>query len=258
MRTFFLLLILSVLPAAPHIDPLPPVWPAATSAQHRWPLVCDPAMDNVIQFRWVAAAGESTDPAVVEAQLRDIAQRVNWLFWRDADSFTETRLPAWKVTDDCRLDVRFADDADAGTLPPIGATKLIQIEPADDFCGFAYLAFDDRPGADNSHNRSSFAAVSRRCLSAYIVAHEFLHMIGAVQPTAPHGTADFHSSEFDIMGRPGYDRCGVADKIDCMHDDYFSLSPGDDFIDRWNSADSVFLVRVWKQTTWVPMAMRGD
>ncbi len=259
MRTLSIILAfaLFVAPTPPHIDPVPPVLPAATTVQRRWPLVCDPDAINVVQFRWVATDGEATDRDAIEQQLRGIAQQVNWLFWRDADSHTEARLPAWKVTADCRLDVRFDGGLVGGTIPQPGAVKLIQIEPDDSYCGFAFLTTDDRPGADNAHNQSSFAAVSRRCLSAYVVAHEFLHSIGAVQPSAPHGMADFHSSEFDIMGAPEYDRCGIHDKIDCNNDDYFSLLPGDQFAGRWNSANSIFLVSVPKTMVWAPLHMRA-
>lgn len=247
-----------VAPAPPHVDPAPPVLPAATAVPRRWPLVCNPTATNVVRFRWVAGDGESTDRDAVEQQLRVIAQQVNWLFWRDSDSHTEARLPAWKVTEDCRLDVRFDDALAGGTIPQPGAVKLIQIEPDDSYCGFAFMSTDDRPGVDNVHNQSSFAAVSRRCLSAYVVAHELLHSIGAVQPSAPHGTADFHSIEFDIMGAPEYDRCGIHDKIDCNNDDYFSLSPGNRFDGRWNSADSIFLVNVPRYTVMAPVHMRCE
>lgn len=240
-------------PTTLHIDPLLPVTPAATETFLRWPLVCDPALRDVVQFRWVATEGEVVDRGAVEAQLRGIAQQVNWFFWRDSDGLTEARLPAWKVTADCRLDVQFGDVAAGGTIPQLRETKLIQIESTDDFCGFAYLAPDDRPGAGNIHNQASFAVVSRQCLSAYVVAHELLHSIGAVQPGAPHGTEDFHSREYDIMGRPEYDRCGAHDKIDCGNDDYFSLSPAGYLADHWNSADSVFLVSAPRYTVWLPL-----
>lgn len=251
------LLLFSFAPTSPHIDDALPVTPAATEVQRRWPLVCDPTLRNVVQFRWVAAEGEVTGREAVEAQLRNIAEQVNWLFWRDSDSYTEARLPAWKITPDCRLDVRFDDTSTGGTVPPLGGTKLIQIEPDDSYCGYAFLGEDDRPGADNIHNGSSFVAVARRCLSAYVVAHELLHSMGAVQPSAPHGLADFHSGEFDIMGRPEVDRCGVHDMIDCGRDDYFSLRPRGYLAERWNVANSVFLIRVGRVTVWVPLAFGG-
>lgn len=241
-----------------HVDPMLPVVPAAAAAGMRWPLVCDTGRMNTFQFLWVAAPGEVVERAAVEARLRDVAEQVNWLFWRDSDSVVEARLPAWKVTADCRLDVRWGDEPTGGTVPTPGQTKLLQIEPADDFCGYAYLAPDDRPGAENIHNRSSFAVVARRCLSAYGIAHEMLHMIGAVQPSAPHGTEDFHSTEFDIMGRPSEGRCAIHDKIDCGNDDYFSLIPSGYLAEHWNSADSVFLLRERRHLVWVPIGIRND
>lgn len=260
MRIFFLILLFLMIPSmpSPHIDPVPPMLSATTDALPHWPLVCDHALPNAFQFAWAAAPGEGVDRVAVEARLREVAEQVNWLFWRDSDSAVEARLPAWKVTADCRLDVRWGDGPTGGTVPTPGQTKLLQIEPADDFCGYAYLAPDDRPGAENIHNRSSFAAVARRCLSAYVITHEMLHMIGAVQPSAPHGTEDFHSTEFDIMGRPSEGRCAIHDKIDCGNDDYFSLIPSGYLGEHWNSADSVFLLRERRHLVWVPIGIRND
>jgi hypothetical protein len=257
MRTLITLIFLSFLsPATPHIDRDFPVMPATTAATPRWPLVCEPTLRDTVQFQWVAKTGETPDRAAITRQLTDIARQVNWLFWRDSDSFTEARLPAWKVTADCSLDVRFEDAPAAGTIPAAGGVKLIQIEPDDSYCGYAFLAPDDRPGPDNVHNGSGFAAVARRCLSAYVVTHELLHLLGAVQPGAPHGTEDFHTTQFDIMGTISADNCGIYDKIDCGNDDYFSLSPGDRFTNRWNSADSIFLVSVPKHLAWLPIHTR--
>lgn len=214
---------------------------------------------NTFQFAWVAAPGEVTDRAAVEARLRDLAEQVNWLFWRDSDSATEARLPAWKLTADCRLDVRFGDAVGGGSVPPVGWVKTILVEPATDYCGYAFLAEDDRPGADNVHNGPSFAAVARSCLVAPVVAHEMLHMMGAVQPGAPHGGTGFHGTAYDIMregGRGPDGRCR-ADEVDCGHDDYFSLQPSGYLAEHWNSADSVFLVRVQRWVVWVPVGGVG-
>lgn len=243
-------------PEDPHIDMAPPI-SASVETRMRWPLICNKSPD-AFQFVWVTTPGEEVDPIAVEQQLHTVAEQVNWLFWRDADSDTEARLPAWRITDDCRLDVRFVGEMRNGTIPQIGRTKRIQVEATTDYCGYAYLAPDSRPGSDNANNQSALAFVARYCLSPYVVAHEMLHLMGAVQPNAPHGRTDFHSSEFDLMGGPTYDRCGIYDMIDCGHDDYFSLSPGDRFRDRWNSADSIFLIRMTKQTTWLPYMIAGE
>ncbi len=241
-----------------HVDHNAPVLPAMVHQPPYYPLVCDLSLRDTIQFQWLALPDETTDRVAIEAQLHEIAEHINWLFWRDSDSYYEVRLPAWKVTVDCKLDIRWDDEPLVGSIPPNEQTKMIQISPSTDFCGYAYVNTDDQPGMANLHNLSSLAVVSRQCLGHYVVAHEFLHSIGAVRPSAPHSDGNFHSTEFDIMGPPNGDNCLIYDKIDCNHDDYFSLSPGDRFTNRWNSADSIFLVSIRRQVTWVPMAMRYE
>ena len=241
-----------------HIDYDAPVVVAEKHEPPYYPLVCNPTLPNVVQFQWLALPDETTDRAAIEARLHEIAEHINWLFWRDSDNYYEVRIPAWKVTADCKLDIRWYDEPTGGTIPTPERVKLIRIEPDNSFCGYAHMSDDDRPGSANSHNGSSLAAVTRQCLSAYVVAHEFLHSIGAVQLSAPHSNGNFHSTEFDIMGPPGAPDCTIYDKIDCNHDDYFSLSPGERFTNRWNSADSIFLVGIKRQVTWVPIAVRYE
>jgi hypothetical protein len=265
MRTLIALIFLIFLsflsPATPHIDYGFPVMPAATDATPRWPLVCDVGLANTFQFVWLAEPGSVVDRAAVEARLRKVAEEVNWLFWRASEGATEARVPAWKVTGDCRLDVRWGDAVAGGTLPPRhGETKTILVEPALDYCGYAFLADDDRPGAENWHNQSSFLAVARHCLGAVVVVHEMLHSMGAVQLGAPQGDGDWHGTEYDVMGRAGVTAtavCRMRGEIDCGRDDYFSLTPTGYLAERWNVANSVFLVRVQKVTVWLPVAMVG-
>lgn len=245
-------------PLALHIDYDAPVLPAAQHEPPYYPLVCDSTMVNVVQFQWFALPDETTDRAAIESRLHEIAEHINWLFWRDSDNHYEVRVPAWKVTAACRLDILWGDEPAGGSISPTGRVKTIQISPATDFCGYAYINIDDQPGAQNYHNGSSIAVVTRQCLGAYVVAHEFLHSIGAVQLSAPHSNGSFHSIEFDIMGPPGAPDCTIYDKIDCNHDDYFSLSPGERFTNRWNSADSIFLISIKRQVTWVPIAVRYE
>jgi|LakMenE01Jun11ns_1017448.scaffolds.fasta_scaffold9758562_2 hypothetical protein len=245
---------------AHHINRGAPVLTAAAFV-YRWPLVCDPALPNKVQFRWIANAGEAVNQREVEDRLRAIAEQVNWLFWRDSDSHTEARLPAWAVTADCKLDILYGDAPIIGsTIPDIGSTKLIEISPQDDsyYCGWATIREDSRPGPENENNLPSFATAIRRCLGYHTVAHEFLHSIGAVQMTAPHSDGRFHSRQLDIMGMRNADFCGDYSTIDCGNDDYFSLTPGDRFTDRWNSADSIFLVSVPKHLVMAPLHMRCE
>ncbi len=86
--------------------------------------------------------------------------------------------------------------------------------------------------------------------------HELFHTLGAVQPTAPNGTAGFHcTDEHDVLcyddgslnpGQSLVQRCGYADDrepLDCGGDDYFSVqpAPGSYLATRWNTARSMQL-----------------
>jgi hypothetical protein len=138
------------------------------------------------------------------------------------------------------------------------------------YCGIATVQPDDRPGQDNANNGNRtpgmIARVDRGCwghtqLSAE--AHELAHVLGGVQPTAPHGTWNYHcSDEWELMC---YDDDSTADGyvsshgalvpltrvcppsheglFDCGEDDYFSTDPSEDswLAQHWNVADSSFL-----------------
>ncbi|GAA1922899.1 hypothetical protein [Nocardioides marmoribigeumensis] len=87
------------------------------------------------------------------------------------------------------------------------------------------------------------------------LAHALVHVLGAVQPDAPHATSDGHcTTAGDLMcvrdgdgaGSTGADSC-VPDRpmlLDCGHDDYYSTAtpaPRSYLATHWNVADSVFL-----------------
>jgi hypothetical protein len=138
------------------------------------------------------------------------------------------------------------------------------------YCGVATVEPDDRPGQDNANNGNGepgmIARVDRGCWgnpASSAEAHEVTHLLGGVQPTAPHGTWNYHcSDESELMcydddsTRDGYvgshgqlvpltQVCPKSHEpvLDCNHDDYFSTSPrADSWLGQhWNVADSSFL-----------------
>lgn len=237
----------SVMPAA--VDPLPELAPACQPHEH------------VFQFVWRIAPGdEEVNREAIEADLAKVAAQVNYFFYVDSNSPTEYRLPAWKMTADCRLDVAYIRYDDP--LRTIAGHKQIVIEDSTRYCGVALLYTDSSKGEDNMNNGETFAWVSRRCLKPRIVAHEILHGLGAVQESAPHFVEGFHSSDQrDLMA--AYDdrpTCQAYETIDCGKDDYWSLAPTPGaYLDQyWNSADSMFLVSQPRYRSFVPlMALEG-
>jgi hypothetical protein len=138
------------------------------------------------------------------------------------------------------------------------------------YCGIASVEPDDRPGQNNANNGNGqpgmIGRIDRGCWGIpgdSAEAHELTHILGGVQPTAPHGTWNYHcSDESELMC---YDDDDTADGfvgshgvlvpltyscpkaherlLDCNHDDYFSTSPSPDtwLGQHWNVADSSFL-----------------
>ncbi len=126
------------------------------------------------------------------------------------------------------------------------------------YCGLGSMLGDDRPGAVNVNNggavAGTIARVDNGCwgLAHSTEAHELMHILGGVQPSAPHATIGYHcTDEFDRMcgddgtGTPLRYVCPLAAEhlFDCNHDDYFSTNPvpGSWLATHWNVADSVFL-----------------
>jgi hypothetical protein len=138
------------------------------------------------------------------------------------------------------------------------------------YCGVATVKPDDQPRQTNANNGDGrpgmVARIDRGCWgnpSSSAETHELTHILGGVQPTAPHGTWNYHcSDESELMcydddsTADGYVGshgvlvpltypCGKAHErlLDCGHDDYFSTSPSAEswLYQHWNVADSSFL-----------------
>jgi hypothetical protein len=138
------------------------------------------------------------------------------------------------------------------------------------YCGVATVEPDDRAGQNNANNGNGqpgmIGRIDRGCWgnpASSAEAHELVHILGGVQPSAPHGTWNYHcSDESELMC---YDDDYTADGfvgshgelvpltyvcpkeherlLDCNHDDYFStsVSPDSWLAQHWNVADSSFL-----------------
>jgi hypothetical protein len=138
------------------------------------------------------------------------------------------------------------------------------------YCGVATVQPDDRPGQNNANNGNGepgmIGRIDRGCWGipgSSAEVHELTHILGGVQPSAPHGTWNYHcSDESELMC---YDDDGTADGfvgshgvlvpltytcakshdrlLDCNHDDYFSTNANPDtwLGQHWNVADSSFL-----------------
>jgi hypothetical protein len=140
-------------------------------------------------------------------------------------------------------------------------------------CGIAGYYIDDRPGSTNANDGSmpgSVARVDSGCWGLAdegqsVEAHELLHTLGGVQPTAPNATPLGHCT--DGADRMCYDDgsglqqrtvCPAQNQafLDCQHNDYYSTNPkpGSYLATHWDTADSEFLAIVDPPTVTPPPA----
>lgn len=111
--------------------------------------------------------------------------------------------------------------------------------------GFGFIL-----GTPKSRTFSGSGNFNSLLLRRYAVAHEIVHLLGAVSPEAPNYGHGGHCSDgWDLMcdngGRGLFRRCrGWAFRIDCGKNDYFNPfqdKPSSWLSQHWNLADSPYL-----------------
>jgi Calx-beta domain len=140
--------------------------------------------------------------------------------------------------------------------------KYVVWVDANELCGISSYYEDDRSGLENFNNGnptapSTVSRIDNGCWGLgnqgeSIEAHEIMHALGSVMPTAPHATILGHCT--DDADRMCYqDESAVRINVvcasgeealfDCHKDDYFNASsaPAGYLAGHWNTARSAFL-----------------
>lgn len=133
----------------------------------------------------------------------------------------------------------------------------ITLVDANVYCGVGTVEVDDSFSQTNFNNVGpSYARIDAGCWSSNVIAHEHMHNLGGVQPTAPNTSKGMHcTDEYDVMcysDSPNYppmiqmclDSAFNTQNFDCNKDDYFNSNPapGSYLATKWNTANSRFLV----------------
>lgn len=121
-----------------------------------------------------------------------------------------------------------------------------------DFCGFSTIYPDDSKEDNKNELYMTSMYLDNNCLIYTFVAHEIVHSLGGVQPSAPYAFIGFHCyDQFDIMcGNirinpfPSCkDRMNFYTLIDCNGDSYYNTNVITGYLNTHrNVADSDFLI----------------
>ncbi|HVW34079.1 MAG TPA: Calx-beta domain-containing protein [Acidimicrobiia bacterium] len=223
-----------------------------------------------------ARASDHTDqyPTVIPS-IRKWAAEADAVFNQSAGESGGIRHVRWQTDSTCQPTVDHVilsptgDDTLANTIAELSSLgydrpdrKYVVWVDANELCGISSYYEDDRMSGDNFNNGNAIAppTVSRIDNGCWglgsqgesIEAHELMHALGSVMPTAPHSTVLGHCT--DDADRMCYADgsavtvsmiCASGEEalFDCHKDDYFSAAanPGGYLASHWNTARSEFL-----------------
>ena len=216
--------------------------------------------------------------------IRQAAAEADAVFMASAAPGSAVRHVRWQHDANCQPTIDHVilspsgDDDLAHTIAELTAKgytdpnrKYVVWVDSDALCGISSYYEDERPGTENFNNANPVAPPtvsridghpaqdpdSRGCWAlgsegTSIEAHEMMHALGAVMPTAPHSTVLGHCT--DDADRMCYDDdltiqvnvvCASSEEalFDCRKDDYFNAAgaPAGYLADHWNTARSAFL-----------------
>ncbi|HWT55663.1 MAG TPA: hypothetical protein VN031_01375 [Candidatus Microsaccharimonas sp.] len=231
---------------------------------NHWPCV-DTTTGYRIKLLYVYKAGNSDRIGGLRDNFESIARRVNAVMYDSSQqNGGQGRQYKFIHNADCThlLISDVAVSGDMGDYSNIvnqlrakgynnGYIKYMAWVDSDTGCGQGSVYSDTRPTQDNPNNSgNSFALVWRGCWN-YAEPHELMHTLGAVEPSAPYGTAGYHCyDQHDVMcyndGTHSMTlRCTSTasySRYDCGKDTYFNAAtPSGWLATHWNTANSRFL-----------------
>ena len=231
------------------------------------PCYGDGVTGNRMQAVYARASDKPDRFASIAPMIPQWAANADAVFNNSAAKTGGIRHIRWVTDANCALDILRV------TLSPNGDNSMTDTElemqslgldrgdrkymiwmDANVYCGIADVRVDNQPGANNMNNGGSmWARVDSGCWGYYDSpeAHEIMHLMGGVQPPAPHGSWAMHCT--DESDRMCYSDgpvtmtypCAASEEMlfDCNNDDYYHTSPAPTsyLATHWNAATNVFL-----------------
>ena len=228
---------------------------------------------NRVQAVYAVPSDRTDRYREVVSDIRRWAAQTDSVFTSSAALYGETRHVRFVTDGDCRLAVErvvlspASDDNFRATVLELAARgyhrpdrRYLVWMDSDVLCGIGQLHRDERSTGNLNDGAGAglVARVDTRCwgllelMGTSVEAHELVHTLGGVNPTAPHATPLGHcTDDGDVMCYQDAPITKLADVcppqgdalLDCNGDDYFNPTPaaGSYLATHWNVADSSFL-----------------
>lgn len=241
--------------------------PSFLGYQANWPCIGTGADGARVEAIYAYPAGGTNRAVQYDSFLRDTARRIEGAFELSGKITGQPMFLRFATDPNCNLVINQA--ALTGEITDYGlvATQLEQqgynkpnrkylvwIDADGAYCGQGSWWNNDTPGQENPANTNGGFAMawgdsSGQTTGCWNLAetHEIMHMLGAVQTTAPHSDGGGHETEdHDRMGG-GTIVCpdrALELLFDCNNDDYFYAGTpplGNYLATHWNTANSRYL-----------------
>lgn len=247
--------------------PVPGAAPPAVTAGVAPACIGNGTAGNRVQLMYVRQESQASRYAEVVPQMREWAEQIDKMFLRGSTDTGGFRRVRWVTGADCLPTVvehaipdgitdfgqMLVALSDAGLRPADRKLLIAHDDPG--YCGLGEIQPDDRPGPENLNNTQPYGlggSMSTNCWGFPAAAHELLHILGAVQDSAPNSDELRHCTDYyELMcdgtqpGSPPEPVCPPSNRqqLDCNHDDYFDVTPapGSYLATHWNVANSSFL-----------------
>lgn len=248
-------------------EPQPPTPPPSTQPGRGCP--DDDAGDARLQVLYVHASSTPSRLADFKGTIQRAVESANDIYKSSADELGGYRSLRLVRAADCTIDVTDVVLPD-GSLDNIDRAWVavsqagyrqrnrlyVGFYEANRLCGIANMAVDESTGSTSEQTVGPrHSRMDVNCWDGHSTAHEIGHMLGAVGNGAPNTNDNGHcDDENDVMcyQEKGFPEMrivcpdpGAEQRLDCRHDDYFSLAPepGSYLATHWNIADSPFLIK---------------
>lgn len=237
---------------------------SSTTLENEHNLYCD-LTENQYKIHVAYAFTNTNKFNSLQNQLENVIKKTDFILNYNANKQNYTAKFIFNLNSNCNINWEIFENFDTKKVKDFVQEdkKYLIFVDTDKHCGYYIGPFNDKVGVDD---KPGYSYVFNKCYTPYVVLHELIHMLGAVNITAPNSNKSFHcnDSASDIMCyKTGVICTHLTDDylnafsyvVDCNKDDYFTFTQSEYLSNHWNIANSNFLYTQQNYTYSFPLIL---